>query len=150
MDSKEIKKNIKRKVLSKKINEFLPSFDENSFINIDETIAFSENVYKKIELMEQIILNKHLESNLKEIYKIKNTFSNVNTKNGVLLHYYDSISGAVLISVNDFFENIELILDFSEFSLGKRDLIFAHQFLKFGICIERYEHYNKLVIWNEF
>lgn len=61
------------------------------------------------------------------------------------MHFKDRECGAVKINVKDFFEHLD---DIAKFKEGYRDLIFVDEELRYGICIERYEYFNRLVIWD--
>lgn len=80
-------------------------------------------------------------ANLEEIFKI------FFYENAILLHYEDRECGAIRIKVEDFFKYLGDIAEFSKFKEGYSDLVLVDENLKYGICVERYEYFNKLFVW---
>ena len=146
---KELKMKSKRKVICQKLANITNSLNVESFISVEDTIVISNKVYEKIDtLRNQEEIDKNIESNLNELAKLKEEFRMFFNENALLFHYEDRECGAIRIKVEDFFRCLDDIAEFSKFREGYRDLIFVDENLKYGICIERYEYFNKLAVWN--
>lgn len=134
------------KAKRKSICERLNNIDSNSFISVEDTIAISKKVYEKIDtLISQEEIEKDVEDNLAKVARLKERVEKIFNDKAVLVHFKDRECGAVKINVKDFFEHLD---DIAEFKEGYRDLIFVDEELRYGICIERYEYFNRLVIWD--
>lgn len=134
------------KAKRKSICERLNNIDSNSFISIEDTIAISKKVYEKIDtLISQEEIEKDVEDNLAKVARLKERVEKIFNDKAVLVHFKDRECGAVKINVKDFFEHLD---DIAKFKEGYRDLIFVDEELRYGICIERYEYFNRLVIWD--
>lgn len=134
------------KAKRKSICERLNNIDSNSFISVEDTIAISKKVYEKIDtLISQEEIEKDVEDNLAKVARLKERVEKIFNDKAVLVHFKDRECGAVKINVKDFFEHLD---DIAKFKEGYRDLIFVDEELRYGICIERYEYFNRLVIWD--
>lgn len=146
---KELKMKSKRKVICKNMANIINDLELESFISVEDTIIISKKVYEKIDtLINQEEIEKDIESNLIKVASLKEKFKTFLNENAILFHYEDRDCGAIKIKVDDFFKYLEYIAEFSKFKGGYRDLILIDENLKYGICIERYEYFNKLVVWN--
>lgn len=146
---KELKMKSKRKGICEKLANIIKDLDLEGFISVEDTIVISKKVYKKIDtLTNQEEIDKDIESNLIKVASLKEKFKMLLNENAILLHYEDRECGAIKIKLDDFFEHLDDIAEFSKFKGGYRDLILVDENLKYGICIERYEYFNKLAAWN--
>lgn len=146
---KEFKMQSKRKGICKKLANIINDLEVVSFISVEDTIVISKKVYEKIDtLINQEEMDKDIESNLIRVASLKEKYKMLFNENAVLFHYEDRECGAIKIKVEDFFEHLAEIAEFTKFKGGYRDLVIVDEDLKYGICIERYEYFNKLVIWN--
>lgn len=137
-----------RKKIVKEISNYIEKITLDSFISIENTIDLSGNAYKYIDTIEnKIMLDKENKGIVEKINCYKEKFEDISDAEGVLLHYYDRNVGALILTVKEFWHNIDNLLKFIKFYDGYRDLIFVEKNLKFGICIERFEYNNQLVIW---
>lgn len=146
---KELKMKSKRKCMCKKLASIINDLEVESFISVEDTIAISKKVYEKIDtFINQEEIEKDIESNLIKVASLKEKYKMFFNEKAILFHYEDRECGAIKIKVEDFFEHLADIAEFTKFKGGYRDLILVDEDLKYGICIERYEYFNKLVIWN--
>lgn len=146
---KELKMKSKRKSICKKLANIINDLEVESFISVEDTIVISKKVYEKIyTLTNQEEIEKGIETNLIKVASLKEKYKMVFNENAILIHYEDRECGAIKIKVEDFFRCLDDIAEFSKFREGYRDLILVDEDLKYGICIERYEYFNKLAVWN--
>lgn len=146
---KELKMKSKRKSICKKLANIINDLEVESFISVEDTIVISKKVYEKIDaFINQEEIEKDVESNLIKVASLKEKYKMVFNEKAILFHYEDRECGAIKIKVEDFFEHLADIAEFTKFKGGYRDLILVDEDLKYGICIERYEYFNKFVIWN--
>lgn len=146
---KELKLKSKRKSICKKLDNIINDLDIESFISVEDTIVISKKVYEKIDkVTNQEEIEKDIETNLIKVASLKEKYEMFFDENAILFHYDDRECGAIKIKTKDFFEHLEDIAEFTKFKGGYRDLILVDEDLKYGICIERYEYFNKLTIWN--
>ncbi len=146
---KELKMKSKRKGIYIKLVNIINNLEIESFISVEDTIVISKKVYKKLDtLINQEEMEKDIESNLIKVASLKEKYKIFFNENAILFHYEDRECGAIKIKVEDFFEHLADIAEFTKFKGGYRDLILVDEDLKYGICIERYEYFNKLAVWN--
>ncbi|MBL0385778.1 hypothetical protein JJB07_03870 [Tumebacillus sp. ITR2] len=81
------------------------------------------------------------------LVQVNSQLGKVSDEHVVLLHLQDRDSGAVVIKVSDYLEHLQMLMDFAGFFIGRRDFVLVHPELDFGICIERFEYHNNLVVW---
>ena len=147
---KELKLKAKRKFICKKLDNIISDLGIESFVSVEDTRIISKKVYEKIDtLKNQQEINKNIEDNLIKVTCLKEKYKMLLNQKAVLFHFEDGECGAIKIKIKDFFESLDTIAEFTKFKEGYRDLIFVDEDLKYGICIERYEYFNKLVVWNE-
>ena len=145
----ELKIKSKRNIICKKFTDIISTLDVDSFISIEDTMTISKRVYKKFDtLKNQEEITKDIDLNMKKVAILEVKFRSLFDKCGILLHYEDRESGAIKIKVEDFFKYLDYIVEFSRFKDGYRDLIFVDEDLMYGICVEKYEYFNKLIVWN--
>ncbi|MBD8048752.1 MULTISPECIES: YxiF family protein [Clostridium] len=146
---KELKMKSKRKGICKKLDNIINDLEIESFIPVEDTIVISKKVYEKIDtLTNQEEIDKNIEANLIKVASLKEKYKMFFYENAILFHYEDRECGAIKIKIKDFFEHLDDIAEFTKFKGGYRDLILVDEDLKYGICIERYEYFNKLAIWH--
>ena len=146
---KELKMKSKKKYICKKLFGIINNLEIESFISVEDTIVISKKVYEKIDtLINQEEMEKDIESNLIKVDSLKEKYKMVFNENAILFHYEDRECGATKIKVEDFFEHLADIAEFTKFKEGYRYLILVDEDLKYGIGIERHEYFNKLAIWN--
>ena len=148
--NEELRIRLRRRVIFNTLKKFIPSIDNELYIEIEETKLISEKLYRKVdEIKAYEDLNKDEYSNLKRVLAYKEKFKMIFNESAILFHYEDDETGAIRIKVKDFFENLYDISSFTGFSKGCGDLVLINEDLKYGVCIERYEYFNKLVVWTE-
>ncbi|WP_434799143.1 YxiF family protein [Terrisporobacter vanillatitrophus] len=145
---KELKIKSKRNSICKTWNSVINCLGADSFISIEDTIRISEEVYNKIDtLPNQEKINIDVEPNLNKVANLEKIFKIFFYENAILLHHEDRECGAIRIKVEDFFKYLGDIAEFSKFKEGYSDLVLVDENLKYGICVERYEYFNKLFVW---
>lgn len=146
---KELKMKSKRKGICKKLDNIINDLEIEPFIPVEDTIVISKKVYEKIDtLTNQEEIDKNIEANLIKVASLKEKYKMFFYENAILFHYEHRECGAIKIKIKDFFEHLDDIAEFTKFKGGYRDLILVDEDLKYGICIERYEYFNKLAIWH--
>lgn len=150
MKNEFLKQRLKQKALENEVNKVIEGFNSSYFLSIEETNELSNKIYIKIDktLFQKEII-KDIDFNIKTLLLIKRQFINIWNQEGILFHFYDRESGAIKISFNNLFNNLEFFIKFIKFDIGYRDFLFVDKELKFGVCIEKFEYFNKLIIWNE-
>jgi len=144
----ELKIKSKRRNICSELTGIIDNIEINSFISIKDTIEISKRIYEKMDaLSSQEKINKDIKTNLAVIAELKSEYAIYSNECAVLFHSEDRECGAIKVKVEDFFNHLVDIFELTSFAKGHRDLIFVHENLKFGICIERYEYFNKLVVW---
>lgn len=146
---KELKMKSKRKCICKKLANIINDLEIEAFISVEDTIVVSKKVYEKIDsLTNQEEIDKDIECNLIKVDSLKEKYKIVFNESAILFYYEDRECGAIKIKVKDFFEHLDDIAEFTKFKGGYSDLILVDKDLKYGICVERYEYFNKLAVWN--
>lgn len=64
------------------------------------------------------------------------------------LNYLDT--GAIILSLEDIFRDINWIVNFSGYSNGAFDFFVVEPKFNYGICIEGYEYWDTFTIWGLF
>ncbi|MEG0051355.1 MAG: hypothetical protein RR712_04180 [Terrisporobacter sp.] len=145
---KELKIKSKINCICKTWNQVINCIEVDSFISIEDTIRISEEVYNKIDkLPNQEKINTDVELNLDKVANLEEVFKIFFDENAIVLHYEDRECGAIKIKVEDFFKYLDSIAEFCKFKEGYSDLVLVDENLKYGICVERYEYFNKLFVW---
>lgn len=143
----ELNVRVKRRELVSRLNHQLPEMEMN-FLSIEETADFSKKVYEKIDtISDQVKLPKDYQTSVNSILNNKERIDRLQNKDIVILHRNDSETGALVLDVQYFWGNIDSVIALSGFKDGYRDLIVVEKNMNFGLCIERHEYYNKLVVW---
>ena len=146
---RELRMKLNRRIMCKELGDIIDKLEDKSFISVEDTIEISKKVYEKIDItIEQQEIQKDINDNLIKVTVLKDKYSTILNEYGILFHKEDRECGAIKVKVEDFFKNIGYIVKFTGFEDGYRDLIFVGQDLEYGICIEEYEYYNKLISWN--
>lgn len=142
-----LKKITKRKYLIKELNNYIKvSYDE--LLPQEENIIFRKKVFDKLNsLTEKQRIGD-------EDYK-KNTEISINLLN----HMKDNINfkdkkarlllsnEAVKVNINEVFENLNIILEKTNFLNGRGDFILVDDNLNYGVCIQRTEYYYEFCMW---
>ncbi|WP_177177411.1 hypothetical protein, partial [Bacillus sp. MUM 116] len=64
------------------------------------------------------------------------------------LNYLDT--GAIILSLEDIFRDINWIVNFSGYSNGEFDFVVVEPTFNFGVCIEGFEYWDTFTIWGLF
>jgi hypothetical protein len=143
---KQLKVNVKRKEVLSTLSSQIPVTIED-FLSIEETTRVSKKVYEIIDtITNQTELVKDYQINVNSLMDIKEWTKGFQDKVAIL-HRHDRDTGAIIMTIQSFWENVEDILSFVGFTDGYRDLVVLDKNLQFGVCIERHEYHNSLVVW---
>lgn len=142
-----LKKISRRKHLIKELNDYISvSFDE--LLTPEETIMFRKKVYDKLDSLTEkqrigdTDYKKNTEISIKLLNDIKDNIKFKDKKGRLLLS-----NEAVKVNINEVFENLNIILEKTDFLKGRGDFILVDDSLDFGVCIERTEYYYELCMW---
>lgn len=130
------------------LNKYL-TLQLDSFLSVEDTLVLQTELFKKVDSIDKFkILEKEVSVNLKEVYELKKPFEDYLMDKAVLFYHKAYDYGAIEIFTKDFFDNIELLASFIKFKDGYCDLLLVDRGLKFGLCVERNEYFNKMTYWN--
>jgi hypothetical protein len=100
-----------------------------------EEIKFEHNTNKTV--IQLWMLYKKIPKQLKE-------------KEVILFHLNYLDTGAIILSLEDIFRDINWIVNFSGYSNGAFDFAVVESTFNYGICIERFEYWDTFTIWGLF
>ncbi len=143
----KLKTNVKRKEVLSILSSRIPVTIED-FLSIEETIRVSRRAYEIIDtITNQTELVKDYQINVNSLLHTKEWTKGFQDKKVAILHRYDRDTGALVMTIESFWGSMDEILSFVGFKDGYRDLIAVDENLQFGLCIERHEYHNNLVVW---
>ncbi|PMB03043.1 hypothetical protein CEN49_24280 [Fischerella thermalis CCMEE 5273] len=141
-----LKKENYRRIFLKKLPKNIGN--DCNFLSIGATKIISKKVYKIIDDSSyKKRLSKDYNESLSVLIEMKKKHSYLSTKKGILFHYKLIDLGALIITCNNFLDNIDELLAYTKFKSEQSDFILIGVNLEYGICIERYEYYNEFVCW---
>ncbi|MBP2001375.1 hypothetical protein J2Z69_002418 [Paenibacillus shirakamiensis] len=144
---KQLKINVKRKEVLSTLSGQIPVTIED-FLSIEETTRVSKKVYEIIDtITNQTELVKDYQINVNTLLHTKERTKGFQNNNVAILHRHDRDTGALVMTIESFWGNMNEILSFVGFKDGYRDLVVVDKDLQFGLCIERHEYHNNLVVW---
>ena len=147
-----LKKVNRRKQLLAKLS-FI-KLKENPLLSEDENRVFCKKAYDMLDTHTNKIIIQGKDS-AENIYlsiqylKELNRNLDVNNKEGRLIFSIGYGLEAVLLEVQDVFDNLETLLDLTEFSSGNGDFMLVAEDFHFGLVIERTEYCYEISIWGD-
>lgn len=142
-----LKKIAQRKSLIKELNQYIKvSYDE--LLSQEEKTVFRKKVFNKIDSLtekqrigdEDYKKNREISINL--LNHMKDNINFKNKKARLLIS-----NECVKVSIYEVFENLNFILEKTDFLNGRGDFILVDDGLDYGICILRTEYYYELYMW---
>jgi len=107
-----------------------------------------KKVYEKIDTIpNQKALPTDPNIAKEEVLNLKESIRHLLDKRVVLFHGDNGDTGALIIELGDFFNNLCWYLNFVRFISGYGDVVLVEENLKFGVCVERYEYQNNMITW---
>lgn len=142
-----LKKIAQKKYLIKELNQYINvSYDE--LLSQEENIVFRKKVFDKIDSLtekrkignEDYKKNREISINL--LNNMKNNINFKDKKARLLIS-----TECVKVSIDEIFENLNIILEKTNFLNGRGDFILVDECLNYGICILRTEYYYEFCMW---
>ncbi len=121
-----------------------PSGNKLLLNNIYEKIDFNSQDDKKVLLLEK---NEKLDMYYNEIMKFKQEIFQIQDSVECIIFIEFKELYPIVIDGNIVFEYLDVFFEISGFKEGNADFIFTSKDLSYGICIEKYEYFNKLIKW---
>lgn len=121
-----------------------PSGNKLLLNNIYEKIDFNSQDDKKVLLLEK---NEKLDMYYNEIMKFKQEIFQIQDSVECIIFIEFKELYPIVIDGNIVFEYLDVFFEISGFKEGNSDFIFTSKDLSYGICIEKYEYFNKLIKW---
>lgn len=148
----QLKKVNRRKQLLTKLS-FI-KLKENPLLSEDENKIFCNKAYEISDAHNNKVIVEGKNSADKINFSIQylkefNRNLDINNKDVRLIFSIGYGLEAVLLEVQDVFDNLETLLDLTEFSLGNGDFVLVAEDLHFGLVIERTEYYYEISIWGD-
>lgn len=138
-----------RKNVVKKLSPVFPNLSLDVFLGIEETREIKKLIYRYMDekSSEQEEILKGIEVSVYKIFSVKPLFYNYLDQTAYLFYDGDRETGGIRIRLNDVYQNIEFIMNFTSFSQDFSDLLIVDAQFNFGLCIERQEYNNIFVYW---
>ncbi len=152
----EYKDKLNQNVLKNIIFNRLPILKDFGikFIEKDKSSLLLNEIYKKIDFNSQdnknvLLIEKNEKINLyyNEVMEFRNKIFKIQNNIECVLFIEFKEFYPVIINGNMVLQYIDIFFDITGFKEGNADFIFVSKDLSYGICIEKYEYYNKLVKW---
>ncbi|MTH55007.1 hypothetical protein GKZ89_16510 [Bacillus mangrovi] len=145
-----LKRKTKRKNLIKQLDSI--HFTEEPFLDMDQNDIFCKKVFALLEQKQdkmQIHGEDYQENINKSISILKSKLTDIDDKppSARLFFFRENEIEAILVSWNEIVNNLNRLLEISNFSNGYADFILVTDRLDFGICIERTEHFYEYSLW---
>ncbi|MGF9856577.1 YxiF family protein [Priestia endophytica] len=145
-----LKRKSRRKNLLQELSYI--TFTEEPFLDVEHNDRFCKKVFSLLNIKKNKIKlqgNDYKENIQKSIDLLNETIHTIRVipKRGRLLFFREDEIEAVLISMNEVFSNLHMILESTKFSTGYGDFILLAEDFSFGLCIERTEYFYEFSTW---
>ncbi|MFD2806079.1 hypothetical protein ACFSYB_14655 [Litchfieldia salsa] len=68
----------------------------------------------------------------------------------LLFHLNYRETGAINITLKDALKNVDWLVDFTGYPIGRMDFVLIEPNYSFGICVERWEYQDTFISWGLF
>lgn len=125
---------------------------ENPLLPDDENELFCKKAYDMLDTQNNktLIQGKDSTENIclsrQYLKKLSQSFDSTHMEGRLIFSIGHGLE-AVLLEVQDVFDNLEILLDLINFSSGNGDFLLVAEDFQFGIGIERTEYHYEISIW---
>ncbi|MBM7662799.1 hypothetical protein JOC85_003610 [Bacillus mesophilus] len=126
-----------------------------SFCDVDYSINLMEKLFIKIDRdideKDEFMFQHNKDLVIEQLSKIKSMLCPTIMESEVLLYHLNyRETGVVSITLKDALQNVEWIVDFTGYPIGRMDFIIIEPNFSFGICVERWEYQDTFINWGLF